>query len=452
MIRLTLYFVIGLLLGGVSVFASAAGTVWQGRDGFIYRNADGTMSTIKAPPDPISLGERSLLKSMDRNGITLAEPGNWEVQDKGGNKIKIPGENTVKIGGAPLAKAAGAAAWLAKGTIAGVVIGLLAEEGIRLAGEWWERDTTGQIPPDFWWIYGSAITKDTAAFPTMACLQAQQGGGTYGHTGTWQTQTGTSGTVKCVWNSGQVTFAVGGSLRCPDGRWYTQGMSCGTTAMTVPATQEDLENALDRRRQMVDGKLADYYNAIDQQARDKLIKDGEYGATGTQVNGIPKTTTTTNTDGSTKSVTTNNTYNITHQGNTYNTSTVTVTSTEIVNTTQGGQTTTQQTTETGLRPQDDPKDTKTDCEKTPNAAGCQELGEVTDVELTRKNLEGAIVPESMGGEGTCPAPLTAVVGGQTVAMTFEPVCAVASGMRPLVIAVAWLIGAYILSGVVRGQQ
>lgn len=453
--RNTLALLFGFVIGAFFTFAHAQ-IVYTNRDGIIIRDSAGRVSTINLPRDPLSLGEQSLLDSMDRDKLTLKDSGNWDVQDKNGSKVSIPGKQKLTLPGGGLAKAAGAAAMLAKGAVGGAIVGLLIQEGIKLAGDQWVKEQPSDIPPDLYYEYippGSTKNVYTADLNTAT-------------TGWCQYVANNSGmpfqSVKNVSfdsAASQVKFdcALSGytfSDMRMNARKLCQGMippvngSCGTQSTERPATEKDLQDALDKRRQMMDDALRDYYNAISPEKRNELGKnEGTIDASGTPTPGPAKTSTTTKPDGTTQTTTTTTINNITHQGNTFNTSVVSVVSNSTTSVTENGQTTTTtEVADVGIKEPD-----KTDCEKSPNSIGCSEFGSVDDSELERKELTGTVTPIDMGGSGQCPAPLSSTVLGQHIEFSFDPACRFAGAMRPIVLVLAWLAAAYILSGAVRGS-
>lgn len=81
------------------------------------------------------------------------------------------------------------------------------------------------------------------------------------------------------------------------------------------------------------------------------------------------------------------------------------------------------------------------CDIYPDVLACQKMGTIEAEPLPQSTVSvAAITPESGFGEGggSCPAPRTGTVMGQQVAMTWQPMCDLADGIRPVVIAIAWL--------------
>ena len=452
--RVTVNFValiFGFLVGAFFSYAHA-GIVFANSDGIITRSADGRISTLNFPSDPLSRGERSLLESMSRDSLTLKDSGNWDVQDKNGNKVSIPGKQTVKLPGSALSKAAGTVAFLAKGTVATAVAGYLIQEGIHLASDMWIKQHEANIPPGLVYEYippaqtRSVYTSDANTAAVGSCgYVAHNSEMTFIEV---QNMSYSDGRLKFDCVLSRYTFRdmiVIAKVACSDGSAPVQG-SCGTGGSEQPATEQDLQNALDNRRQMIDDALADYYDSLPKEKRNELAKtDGEFSASGSPTSGPVKTSQTTKPDGTTQTTSTTTVNNITHQGNTYNTSVVSVVSNTTTSITENGQTTT--TTENedvGIKEPD-----KTDCEKNPNSIGCSEFGSVSDSELERKELEGTVSPVDMGGGGQCPAPVGVTVRGSRIELSFEPACDYARAIRPIILALAWLTAGFILIGAVR---
>lgn len=91
------------------------------------------------------------------------------------------------------------------------------------------------------------------------------------------------------------------------------------------------------------------------------------------------------------------------------------------------------------------------CEKFPDILACQKLDTPEAQDLSREQVQISISP--LGGWGAedaaCPAPKTAMVMGREVSLSWQPVCDFATGLRPLVIALAWLSAATMLIVVAR---
>jgi len=102
------------------------------------------------------------------------------------------------------------------------------------------------------------------------------------------------------------------------------------------------------------------------------------------------------------------------------------------------------------QPQDTPEPQPTDCDKYPASLGCANLDQPTAEDLqTESRGPSLISPVSLGGAGSCPAPLTATVMGHAVEMSFDPLCQYATTLRPLVLALAWLSAGVLFIGGVR---
>lgn len=92
----------------------------------------------------------------------------------------------------------------------------------------------------------------------------------------------------------------------------------------------------------------------------------------------------------------------------------------------------------------------TQCDKYPNSLGCANLDSPLAEDLqTEARGPSLISPVSLGGAGSCPAPLTATVMGHVVEMSFDPLCQYANALRPLVLALAWLSAGVLFIGGVR---
>lgn len=94
-----------------------------------------------------------------------------------------------------------------------------------------------------------------------------------------------------------------------------------------------------------------------------------------------------------------------------------------------------------------PTDTKqTECQQHPETLGCLDAG-TDSFAMPTKSLTFSYTPEvSPIGNGTCPAPISVL--GQS--LSFQTSCDAMGMIKPLVIAIASLMAAYILLGAFRG--
>lgn len=93
------------------------------------------------------------------------------------------------------------------------------------------------------------------------------------------------------------------------------------------------------------------------------------------------------------------------------------------------------------------------CEKYPDIIACQKLNfDTPDMDkISTKDVEINLEPDSgwLSGSGSCPAPRH--LSGANVDFDFQTFCNFMSGVRPVVIAIAWLSAAMILIGFKRGE-
>lgn len=101
-----------------------------------------------------------------------------------------------------------------------------------------------------------------------------------------------------------------------------------------------------------------------------------------------------------------------------------------------------------------PEEQKSLCEKHPDIVACEKLGTpptAVPVPNVDKTLE--IKREEGWGpsNGTCPAPKTATIGGVAVEMPFTLLCDFATGIRPVILALAWLSAVMAFMGLGRKE-
>lgn len=102
-------------------------------------------------------------------------------------------------------------------------------------------------------------------------------------------------------------------------------------------------------------------------------------------------------------------------------------------------------------PSDKPIENADLCEKHPDIVACAKMDEVEPDDVNNEDKNLVITPESGWGNenATCPAPVTKQVAGLNLEMSWQPFCDFASGIRPVVIAMAWLSAALFVLGVAR---
>ena len=88
------------------------------------------------------------------------------------------------------------------------------------------------------------------------------------------------------------------------------------------------------------------------------------------------------------------------------------------------------------------------CEKNPDILACQKLDKPDSVDLPEKEIPITVAPDSGWGasDAQCPAPRYIYPQGKQIAIPFTLFCQYMSGIRPIILAMAWLGAAFILIG------
>lgn len=421
-LRLCLFFAVGLVLGGGAVSSFAAVSDY------------GRSMRLNAPP---SSGAR----------FTGAPIYDWADAPDGWGKMKDI--NKINIGGKAFDVTGGrlfSPQNLAKGAVSFVRFGGPAWLGFMVAGLVWDEVTKRWLKPDdggapmtgvYYWSSGyGTVCKTVAGECTWQDVVAEMNaflyaGGRY------------VDPVPVAHDVANKRYKVALRLRPGWGGSVSYAyINYGGVAPVeqVPATDQDLEDAIyvelvargmgsDLARRLIE---AGYNPSVD-----GIEIDGP-----SSIPGGSSTTTTTGPAGQT-TTTTNTTHNITYNTNTTNnTSTVTVTTTNTSTTVAPDGTTTETTTES---PAEDgetppPEEPTPFCEQYPDASACQPLGDTQDEEIGEESVN-VLWSQEGGAGGSCPAPIQATILGTQYAIEWTPVCAVASGIRPIVIGLAWLSAA-----------
>lgn len=100
-----------------------------------------------------------------------------------------------------------------------------------------------------------------------------------------------------------------------------------------------------------------------------------------------------------------------------------------------------------------PEELQSLCEKHPDILACAKMDEPHEEELPQEEKPIEITPDSgWGADGaSCPAPKMISVQGRQIAVPFDLFCKYMDGMRPIILAMAWLSAAFILVGAREGS-
>lgn len=98
-----------------------------------------------------------------------------------------------------------------------------------------------------------------------------------------------------------------------------------------------------------------------------------------------------------------------------------------------------------------PEDQQSLCEKHPDIVACAKMDEVEPEDVQNEQKDLSITPSAgwESGAATCPAPVTRQVAGLTLEMQWQPFCDLATGIRPVILALAWVAAAMMVIGVAR---
>lgn len=101
-----------------------------------------------------------------------------------------------------------------------------------------------------------------------------------------------------------------------------------------------------------------------------------------------------------------------------------------------------------------PKEQADFCKKNPQSIACAELGELEPEAFDPIEKPFQVVAQSPWGSGdaSCPAPkVINLHEGGTVTLSYQPACDFFSGVRPAILALAWLAALYIALGIPVGK-
>lgn len=100
-----------------------------------------------------------------------------------------------------------------------------------------------------------------------------------------------------------------------------------------------------------------------------------------------------------------------------------------------------------------PKDPLGLCEQFPDILACVKLDKPDTPDIPQSEKPISITPDAGWGAdgGTCPPPRTLMVQGRQIPIPFDLFCTYMNGLRPIIIAMAWLSAAFILVGAREGD-
>lgn len=404
-LRMAIGFAVGLILGGVSVASFAAASDY------------GRSMRLNAPS---SSGAR----------FTGAPIYDWADAPSGWGRMKDI--NKINIGSKAFDVTGGrlfSPGTLAKGAVSFARFGGPAWLGFMLAGLVWDEVTQRWLSPE---VPDEVVGGD--ACRVAAGGNAPECNDPIADSLAWF-RAGTEGPWAA--NNGGTCYAVKTASWAEGARGYNPG-TCPGMAEDFEATDGQLEDAI-YVELVARGMGSDLARRLIE-AGYKPTPDGFDLDGPSSIPGDTVTTTTSGPAGQT-STTTNTTHNMTYN-TTNNTSTVTITNTNTTTTTAPDGTTTETTTETPPAGGETtpPEEPKPFCELYPTASACQELGETDDEDLGEESVDVMWAAEG-GAGGACPAPIQISVLGTQHAIQWTPICQVASGIRPIVIGLAWLSAA-----------
>ncbi|KAF1003056.1 MAG: hypothetical protein E5299_02543 [Burkholderia gladioli] len=93
------------------------------------------------------------------------------------------------------------------------------------------------------------------------------------------------------------------------------------------------------------------------------------------------------------------------------------------------------------------------CAQNPSVLACQALDTPDDTDLPTEERQISVTPDSGWGaeSASCPAPRQIVTQGRTIPIPFDLFCMYMEGLRPVIIAMAWLGAAFIIVGAREGS-
>lgn len=334
-----------------------------------------------------------------------------------------------------------------------VLVGL-AYEGVRyLNGQW---ESAAPLPPDadigtgLWrTVYGQPSTGGGYGSPEAACKASivAQGG--------FKTDPGTvtrvgADSYNCYWANppvaGQSLGRVVASGSCPAGTTNDGSGRCVGERTWSPATEEQLQTALQESLVANPNKAPEVLRSVVDYVRPEAQP---LDVTGPETLVGPSTTITTVTDAGVETRLRATTYNISYQGDVVTVTETTTTTTTHPDASQTVETATTAEPQAGGEQAPPEEPTPDVCVEHPDASGCAPLGDHGEEPELQDESRDVSFEATLSANGTCPASKSLSIMGRSYSLSWGPICDLASGVRPVVIALAWLSAGVWLFGIAR---
>lgn len=329
----------------------------------------------------------------------------------------------------------------------GSIIGLagLAYEGITWAVDHFEAPAdvyaypSGVTPQRNFWqdgFQGQACNSqgEHCSYSDVVAFWLAKEGAIYG--GTWtlfsESHVGTCETVgQC-----QHTITIKSGATTHTRTIFSAG-SDGPTSTMGPASDAQIESSLSSALAADPSKAPGVLEWVKEAVPLMDLNPGPLEVSGPSSVSGPTVTNVTVNDAGTKTENRTTNFNLTYNNGNV---TVTQTTTTTVTNPDNSQSTSTETTSAGSGGGSEAPPEKSDlCLEHPEISACQELGpdDPPEPELPHEDRNFSFSPE-MSAAGSCPAPVPLSILGRSYDLSWQPLCDLASGVRPVVLALAWL--------------
>lgn len=428
---------VGLLLGAWA--ASGWAAVWV--------SGDGSSAIVRS-----STGRQAMLRLPQALAVT----------SEGGGAAALRAKQTLQVGSAaadlalsrlvPVAQVARVAR-IAAGIAGPLALAGLVYEGLQyLNGQWQALDSA---QGGLCWNVSGPYASECTGYSALICglpIGAVGHGYAYVPAPEWQNQVKPSlFSVQYLRGqpapAGWQAFNNCTSRPMQDGYFPVALAKVGSPGY-VPATEQQMEISFQQGLIAAPSKAAEVLEASAPYVPAAQWQSEPLQVTGPATLAGPAEMTTTVTDAGVETRQRATTYNITYQGDVVTVNETITTTTTHPDASQSVETTTTEAPASGGEgpPQEPASDL---CVEHPDASGCEPLGEHEDEpDLETEDRSFSWVP-TMSAGGSCPAPKTATVHGRSISLSWQSVCDLAVGVRPVVLAVAWIGAAVMVFGVGR---
>lgn len=439
-LRLAFYFVVGLVLGGAAIGASAAGFGVVDASGKII-GSYGDSPSFRMPSGWSAAQTGAGVAASGNGGATLSNV--YRIGQSGGGPSAVVNlaKSVSAVAISPIARVA--ARMLGPIALAGLAYDAYmtwnADDGVWEVGE----EDPAPIDGYYWRLYAGGVCGYGAQCTWSTALQAARDRCTSTTVSPYYCDLATERVTEVSYYLVQwdvKRLSDGSVYGTHSNRLYTDSVNSDPVGVR-PASDADMDTAITSALQANPSSAPQVLQQAIQAtgqlpSADPIVSSGPASINGGQI------TSTSSGPAGISTTTTNTNYSVSYGG-----PVVTVTENKSVTyTAPDGQTTTTTDQTTPSPDAAAPEPEKALCEEFPDASGCAKLGKMTGDPQTVAEQPvqvNQITPQSIGGSGgACPSDRVMNTSYGTLTFSWLNLCGLAEGVRPVILAMAWLVAGF----------